>query len=972
MATALEQLQQRREQLQSQLSSMPNVSSQQFLRGQVDRFRNPTNSLQSLQQRQLTTKRYQDLQSEIQSVQDQEQQLQQEQQSQKDTRSEINERIKNYQRRLNAKDPEVVQKATARIKLLQEIKTLPTETQQYLIDSGELTKLESKAIRVDKLNKILEGKQIDRLSLQEQYQTAGLTTKEAKAATDLSIATGQSVLPSVAQEYSKRGYTPEDLGTIYLPAKQLDLTKDINRLKDLGYSERKATELVLEGASQSQSLNIPNPTYGQKIEAQILEPLYQEGYYKPLSKDTGQTIQVRSPGILSPLPLALENRSLQKLNEINPIKKRTTIPPTKTGISIIDKSNDKDLNNLLYGRNIYKAKTSDIAPTLGYAIPYYGTAAYLTEFSGKALGDITKASDVPTFVSKYPLETIGAGLVVGGAGLQLAKGLKAKYYEPTLEGITTPQGKVTEFSKGPVFAGAGVITYEEVYKIPKLRQLLKKEPEIIKAPKKETFTFGGRELIRAYGETAKGEKTFGVGTIFKGETSSGIKFRGGQGFRGRVLEEVPSEFIPQESKILFGDKPQKIYEDALGIPSLSYGTEGFSGKGLAKVLARQGTKRTQRTLSIEAFGGKGADLLGTDIGVSVSRARPASKAVRTRFNENEAINVRGFGFESPITEVKVSDIVSPNQQALARIKQRGPLTFGDVIAQGLTPQLYKQPNVNTAVDKLILGAPRANLGTMSKIAFPVYSNEKEFVEPLNIKNQITSENKLTTGIKLDVGLQGTQLKSKQFQLEKELTRALERSVKSQEFSQSRKSAVNFDFDRIQDYERVQESKQKQSQISTTRFFQELIPKVPREPIKPKVPKIPKIKLSSPQQGLGISSKKARKLSQAYRLLIKRSGRYNPIGVYTKGKALLEGEKITRGTLAASFKIEPINRYLDVPDIDFRPSNIFRTYKIRQGKKIPLQNEFIQRRGTRLSSRSEVKEILGFKRTKQRKGRRLII
>lgn len=942
MASALEQLQQRREQLQSQLTSMPNVSSQQFLRNQLDRNKQPAGALQSLQSRQLTTKRVQDIQSEIQDIQNQEQQLQQEQSSQTDTRSEINERIKNYQRRLNAKDPEVVQKATARIKLLQEVKNLPAETQQYLLDSGELTKLESKAIKVDKLNELL--------------------SKQVKLS-------GEPFTP-VQRGFSAVPFTPNQQRQDFIPL-QIDISSEVDRLKDLGYSERKATELALQGSSQSQSLNIPNPTIGQKIEAQILEPLYQEGYYKPLSKDTGQAIQVRSPGILSPLPLALENRSFQKLNEINPIIKRITTPPTKTDISIIDKASDKDLNNLLSGRNIYKVKTSDIAPTLGYAT-VYGTAAYLTEYGGKALGDITKLSDVPTFVSKYPLETVGAGLIIGGAGLQLARGLKAKYYESVYEGITTPQGKVTEFSSGPVFGGAGVMTYEEVYRTPKLRQVFKKEPEIIKVPKKETFTFGGRELVRAYKETPKGEKLFGTGTIFKGETSSGIKFRGGQGFRGRVLEAVPIEYIPEESRVLFASKGQKVYDDVIGIPTASYSTEGYSGQGLAKVLARKGLKRTQRTLKIESFGGTGADLLGTDISVSVSRARPASKAVRTRFNENEAINVRGFGFELPKNEVKVSDIVTPNQQALAKIKTRGPLTFGDVIAQGLTPQLYKQPTVNTAVDKLILGAPRAELGTIPKVVFPVYLDEKEFVQPLDIRNQITPETKLTTGIKLDVGLQGTQIKAKQSQLEKELTKDLQESAKASEFKQSRKSAVNFDFARAQDYERLQESRQKQSQISAQRLFGQSVSRSLREQPRNIVPKIPKLTFPGSKDVLGLSPKKARKLSQAYRLFVKQRGKYNPIGVYTKGKALLEGEKITRGTLAASFKIEPINRYLDVPDIDFKPSNIFRTYKIRKGKRISLQNEFIQRRGTRLSSRSEVKEILGFKRAKQRKGRRLII
>lgn len=110
-------------------------------------------------------------------------------------------------------------------------------------------------------------------------------------------------------------------------------------------------------------------------------------------------------------------------------------------------------------------------------------------------------------------------------------------------------------------------------------------------------------------------------------------------------------------------------------------------------------------------------------------------------------------------------------------------------------------------------------------------------------------------------------------------------------------------------------------------------------------------------------------SKAYNLFIKRFGKYRPAGEFTRGKALMEGERITRKTLAASFKIVPTNRLLKGKDVNYNVSNIFRTYKIEKGRRVPLLNEFIQKRGTRLGSRDEVSEILGFKRKKSKRRKR---
>jgi hypothetical protein len=81
---------------------------------------------------------------------------------------------------------------------------------------------------------------------------------------------------------------------------------------------------------------------------------------------------------------------------------------------------------------------------------------------------------------------------------------------------------------------------------------------------------------------------------------------------------------------------------------------------------------------------------------------------------------------------------------------------------------------------------------------------------------------------------------------------------------------------------------------------------------------------------------------------------------TKEDALGYGALVARKTLAATFKVQavegsPQNR----PELASKFNqlkNIFRTYQIRKGQRVPLTDTYIQKRGTRLGSREEVRAI----------------
>lgn len=111
----------------------------------------------------------------------------------------------------------------------------------------------------------------------------------------------------------------------------------------------------------------------------------------------------------------------------------------------------------------------------------------------------------------------------------------------------------------------------------------------------------------------------------------------------------------------------------------------------------------------------------------------------------------------------------------------------------------------------------------------------------------------------------------------------------------------------------------------------------------------------------LTKKKYKSHIQAYDVQVKRFGKFKTIAKSQPiGKALKIGATRTQLTLAATFKLIP-KGYTTLQDISYKPSKqIFREFAIRKGTKVPTPLTFIEKRGFRLSSPSEIGEIKKFK------------
>lgn len=147
----------------------------------------------------------------------------------------------------------------------------------------------------------------------------------------------------------------------------------------------------------------------------------------------------------------------------------------------------------------------------------------------------------------------------------------------------------------------------------------------------------------------------------------------------------------------------------------------------------------------------------------------------------------------------------------------------------------------------------------------------------------------------------------------------------------------------------QKLEQKQQQRLTPRVGLKLNQKVPRE-TKIKLPKI-KVpifqKIESPNSRL--SSLTSKKIKSLFGVEVKRKGKWFGIGKEEKlGRAMFKGTQYVKSTLGASFRITKEGKTIKPT---FLPSSEFYLSKSRQNI-----GAVVQRRGFRLSSRPEVKEI----------------
>lgn len=155
---------------------------------------------------------------------------------------------------------------------------------------------------------------------------------------------------------------------------------------------------------------------------------------------------------------------------------------------------------------------------------------------------------------------------------------------------------------------------------------------------------------------------------------------------------------------------------------------------------------------------------------------------------------------------------------------------------------------------------------------------------------------------------------------------------------------------------------------------ELITKSPSisQPINPNVtiPRTPPITptVYNPLKTSGYGKRKKPSLRQEteYTLFLKKRGQFKPEATgLTMGGALRLGQERTIRNLARTFKITPTGKTVETLNEDFFPSeNIFRTYKVRRGKQVPLVNTFIQKGSANLQTREEKYQLAEAKRLKK--------
>jgi hypothetical protein len=109
---------------------------------------------------------------------------------------------------------------------------------------------------------------------------------------------------------------------------------------------------------------------------------------------------------------------------------------------------------------------------------------------------------------------------------------------------------------------------------------------------------------------------------------------------------------------------------------------------------------------------------------------------------------------------------------------------------------------------------------------------------------------------------------------------------------------------------------------------------------------------------GTSKKQGKRFGTGYLVQVKRKGKYVTEGVnLTRSQALGIGQMKTMADLSATFRIKknfsPVEEDSSMGRVN---KNVFRDYSIRKGKKIQMEDTFIQRRSQRLSSGGEVGQI----------------
>lgn len=161
---------------------------------------------------------------------------------------------------------------------------------------------------------------------------------------------------------------------------------------------------------------------------------------------------------------------------------------------------------------------------------------------------------------------------------------------------------------------------------------------------------------------------------------------------------------------------------------------------------------------------------------------------------------------------------------------------------------------------------------------------------------------------------------------------------------------------------VQRQVQKQKQVQKEKLVFKPITKTPITNI-PRInpPRVPGKKL--PIFNFNVNNKSNGGRVTGYLPFVLKGGKKLYLGPpVPKGNALISAENVAKKTLRATFGAEKTGKKVKGINLNFSPNkNLFRSFRISKGKRVPLVDTFIQKLGKRLSFKGEVKELQSFRR-----------
>ena len=259
--------------------------------------------------------------------------------------------------------------------------------------------------------------------------------------------------------------------------------------------------------------------------------------------------------------------------------------------------------------------------------------------------------------------------------------------------------------------------------------------------------------------------------------------------------------------------------------------------------------------------------------------------------------------------------------------------------RGLTPENVFQVDAQSAVTKVSFG----DLGSGETRALTL-----SLIKPLT--------QPLTKPFQVETSLEKLQQKELQKELQKQTQ--LQKSLQEQLQKPKARTAIKERQVELTKLRQQQGLKLAQQQIGRGRQVVRETPKRTTPPQKKFFLLLPK----SDAIAKKVKIKKKKKGEQAFEVQVKRFGQFKTIGAgLPKGRALKKGATVTKATLAATFRIVPKGKTTQ-KDVMFKPSaKVYRQPK----RKVTPYPTFVEKRGFRLSTGSEVSEIKTAKRRKRR-------